>query len=211
MKEALLDFLLRYANRAVHHLLWLKTERNLRSLGSGTVIHPTVIIKSPHKLVLGKNCTISEYVILDAKSRSEVGISIGDYVVIKPKAYISTNGGQIVLEDYVGIGHNAWLGGQSTIRIGPNSLIGMHTVIVSSNHDYRKIVLPYYGGEEILAPIGIGENVWIGANCVILPGVSIGDNSVIGAGSVVRGDIPAHCVAFGVPATVQMHFGDTVE
>ena len=50
--------------------------------------------------------------------------------------------------------------------------------------------------------IFIGNNVWIGANCCILPNVHIGDNCVIGAGSVVTKDIPSNSVAAGNPAKV---------
>lgn len=48
-------------------------------------------------------------------------------------------------------------------------------------------------------PVRIGNDVWIGANVVVLPGVSIGNDVVIGAGSVVTKDIPDHSIAFGVP------------
>lgn len=51
-------------------------------------------------------------------------------------------------------------------------------------------------------PVHIGNNVWIGAGCILLPGVSIGDNSVIGAGSIVTKDIPADVVAVGNPCRV---------
>ena len=51
-------------------------------------------------------------------------------------------------------------------------------------------------------PVHIGENVWIGAGAVVVPGVTIGDNSVIGAGSVVTRDIPANVVAVGNPCRV---------
>lgn len=51
-------------------------------------------------------------------------------------------------------------------------------------------------------PVTIGNNVWIGGNAVILPGVTIGDNAVIGAGSVVTRDIPAWCIAAGNPCRV---------
>ena len=51
-------------------------------------------------------------------------------------------------------------------------------------------------------PITIGNNVWIGAGAVVLPGVTIGDNTVIGAGSIVTKDIPAHVVAVGNPCKV---------
>ena len=52
-------------------------------------------------------------------------------------------------------------------------------------------------------PVNIGNNVWIGAGAIILPGVSIGDNSVIGAGSVVTKDIPNNSIAVGNPAKVK--------
>ena len=51
-------------------------------------------------------------------------------------------------------------------------------------------------------PVVIGDNVWLGANTIVLPGVTIGENSVIGAGSVVTKDIPANVVAFGSPCKV---------
>ena len=57
-------------------------------------------------------------------------------------------------------------------------------------------------GLEYAKPITIGNNVWIGAQCIILPGVTVGDNSVIGAGSVVTRDIPANVVAAGNPCRV---------
>lgn len=53
---------------------------------------------------------------------------------------------------------------------------------------------------DVIAPIRVGNNVFIGADCLILPGVTIGDDVVIGARSVVSRDIPAGCVAAGTPA-----------
>ncbi len=60
------------------------------------------------------------------------------------------------------------------------------------------------GGPSVseTAPVNIGDNVWIGGNSVVLPGVSIGENSVIGAGSVVTKNIPAGVLAFGNPCRV---------
>lgn len=55
---------------------------------------------------------------------------------------------------------------------------------------------------EVIAPITIGNNVFIGINSIIMPGVRIGSNCVIGAGSIVSRDIPENSVAFGVPARV---------
>ena len=57
-------------------------------------------------------------------------------------------------------------------------------------------------GLEYARPISIGNNVWIGAQVCVLPGVTIGDNTVIGAGSVVNKDIPANVIAAGNPCQV---------
>lgn len=57
-------------------------------------------------------------------------------------------------------------------------------------------------GLEDAKSISVGNNVWIGGGCTILPGVTIGDNTVIGAGSVVTKDIPANVLAFGNPCKV---------
>ena len=57
-------------------------------------------------------------------------------------------------------------------------------------------------------PIRIGNNVWIGAHSMVLPGVTIGDNAVIGAGSIVTRDIPANTVAVGNPCRVVREISD---
>ncbi len=57
-------------------------------------------------------------------------------------------------------------------------------------------------GYEYGLPITIGDNVWLGGNVVVTPGVTIGENTVIGAGSVVAKDIPANVVAAGNPCRV---------
>ena len=63
-------------------------------------------------------------------------------------------------------------------------------------------------GLEYNRDVHIGENVWIGAGVVIVPGISIGDNSVIGAGSIVVKDIPANVVAVGNPCRVIREIGE---
>ena len=78
------------------------------------------------------------------------------------------------------------------LRFGNDIEIAPNTVIVTTNHykyDYRKI-----GFKQ---GVTIGNNVWIGANCVITAGVNIGDNVVIGAGCVIRQDVPSDTVVMG--------------
>lgn len=83
------------------------------------------------------------------------------------------------------------------IEIGEGTIWSYNCAFVSANHDLND--LTRHSQEP---PIVIGRNVWLGANCVVLPGVQIGDNSIIGAGSIVTQSIPAFSIAVGNPARV---------
>jgi acetyltransferase-like isoleucine patch superfamily enzyme len=85
--------------------------------------------------------------------------------------------------------------------------LGNNVHIVSGcqfvNHDGGVLILRHLHPDlELTKPIKVGNNVYLGINCLILPGVTIGDNVIVGAGSVVTRDIPANSVAAGVPARV---------
>lgn len=86
------------------------------------------------------------------------------------------------------------------IHIGDKVMIGPNVTLCTTGHPvyplYREMAAHYS------LPIHIGNNVWIGAHSVVLPGVTIGDNTVIGAGSIVTRDIPANVVAVGNPCRV---------
>lgn len=86
------------------------------------------------------------------------------------------------------------------VTIGKNAQIAPNVSIYTAGHpvhpDSRN------SGYEYGIPITIGDNVWIGGNSVILPGVTIGNNVVIGAGSVVSKDIPDNVIAAGIPCKI---------
>lgn len=86
------------------------------------------------------------------------------------------------------------------IHIGDSVMIGPNVTLATAGHpidpELRLKVAQFN------MPIQIGNNVWIGAHAVVLPGVTIGENSVIGAGSIVTKDIPANVVAVGNPCRV---------
>lgn len=77
------------------------------------------------------------------------------------------------------------------INIGNNVLIGPNVMIFDNDHDYKSKNLFH---NFITRPIVIGDNVWIGANALILKGTTIGENSVIGGGAIVRGNVPENCL-----------------
>jgi acetyltransferase-like isoleucine patch superfamily enzyme len=86
------------------------------------------------------------------------------------------------------------------VRFGDNCQVAPNVSIYTAGHPIHpatRNTLYEYG-----RPVTIGDNVWIGGNVVLCPGVSIGSNSVIGAGSVVTRDIPDWSVAAGNPARV---------
>jgi len=101
------------------------------------------------------------------------------------------------------IGHsNAFLIGKE-IRIGNHCLFaGNVSVFDSSGHptDPTKRLLRYPSEPDRVRPVVIGDNVWIGAYVMIMPGVTIGDNSVVAAGSVVRDSVPPNTIVSGNPA-----------
>lgn len=86
------------------------------------------------------------------------------------------------------------------VIIGDNVMIAPNVALYTAGHPVHHE--PRNKEIEYAFPITIGNNVWIGGNTVINPGVRIGDNTVIGAGSVVTKDIPGDVIAFGNPCKV---------
>ncbi|HWE51148.1 MAG TPA: acyltransferase [Bryobacteraceae bacterium] len=107
------------------------------------------------------------------------------------------------------IGSNTRIGHSNSFTIGKEIRVGSHclfagnvTVFDSSGHptDPTRRYLGYPSDPDRVRPVVIGDNVWIGSNVIILPGVRIGDNSVVAAGSVVRDEVSANTLVSGNPA-----------
>ncbi|SFN72536.1 transferase hexapeptide (six repeat-containing protein) [Chryseobacterium oleae] len=92
---------------------------------------------------------------------------------------------------------NIYIQANNGIIIGHNVGFGAGTSLISANHNHNDHSL-----HDECGPIVIGNNVFVGTNSVILPGVQIGDNVVIGAGSIVAKDIPSNSIAVGNPCKV---------
>ncbi len=93
------------------------------------------------------------------------------------------------------------------ISIGQNGLIGPYVQIYTATHPLKaseRIIKNADGASYVTSakPVNIGDNVWIGGNSVIFPGVTIGNNVTIGAGSVVTKDVPDNVLAYGIPCKV---------
>lgn len=91
--------------------------------------------------------------------------------------------------------------GSGMVTVGDNFHCGFGCVIITENHNHMGSSIPY-DSSYIVKNTLIGDNVWLGINVIVLPGVTIGEGAIIQAGSVVVCDIPALAIAGGHPAKV---------
>ena len=123
---------------------------------------------------------------------------IGKNVNIESGAHFT---GLLEIGDNSGIGVNARLYGK--VVIGKNVLMGPDVIIFTSGHQYiQKDILIQDQGRTEMSPVVIGDDVWIGARVIIMPGITIGSGAVIGAGAIVTKDVQPYSVMAGVPARI---------
>lgn len=121
----------------------------------------------------------------------------GREVIVKDRCYFG-DGSRLSIGNNSQLGRNSRL--QGDITIGDDCVMGPDVVIMATSHGYDRVDIPIrlQGGWE--KPIRIGNDVWIGTRCVILPGVEIGDHCIVAAGAVVTKSFPEKSVIGGVPA-----------
>lgn len=126
--------------------------------------------------------------------------SIGENCYIEPPLHANWGGKRLHLGNYVYANFNLTLVDDVEIYIDDYVMIGPNVTIATGTHP----ILPELRMQayQYNMPVHIKKNVWLGAGCIVLPGVPIGENTVIGAGSVVTKDIPANVVAAGTPCRV---------
>lgn len=166
-----------------------------------------VKLKNPN-VRIGHNIRIDWQTKIDVRNNKLI-IGDGVYLRSKHKGY---HAGMpfptTILIDNINawckIGNNSRINGcyihaKKQITIGDNTVIAAGTNILDSNGhitDSQNRTI----GRDLPQPIEIGNNVWIGLNCIILKGTRIGDNCVVAAGSVVKGIFPDNCIIQGNPA-----------
>lgn len=122
----------------------------------------------------------------------------GDFVINAP--FFCDYGSNIELGNNFFANYNCTILDAAKVSFGDSVFIAPNCVITTSGHAFDREQRA--NGLEIALPITIGNDVWIGTNVSILPGVTIGNNVIIGAGSVVNKDIPDGVIAAGVPCKV---------
>lgn len=110
------------------------------------------------------------------------------------------SGRDIEIGDNSGLGLNCRITGP--LKIGSYVMMGPDVMIFTQNHKNDRLDIPMMLQTDPKRPVVIGDDVWIAARAIILPGVTIGKGSIIGAGAVVTKDVPEYAVVGGNPARV---------
>lgn len=128
----------------------------------------------------------------DISKTAEINIDEGVIINESNNIAIKKNGQLIVGKNtYITRGTIACL---EKVEIGENCLLGEGMKIFDHNHQYTTNPFSVSKTEFNTAPVKLGNNVWTGANCIILKGVTIGDNVILGAGCVIHKDVPANSI-----------------
>lgn len=126
--------------------------------------------------------------------------SLGDYSVIESFACINNAVGDVVIGDHTRIGlHNTIIG---PVTIGCHVNLAQGITVTALNHNFEDSDKRIDEQGVSTTPVIIEDDIWIGANAVILPGVTIGNHSVVAAGAVVTKNVPPHSLVAGVPAKI---------
>ena len=125
---------------------------------------------------------------------------LGKHSVIESFCCINNSVGDVTIGDYTRIGiHNTIIG---PVCIGNHVNLAQGITITALNHNFEDTSKRIDEQGISTKPVVVGDDVWIGANAVVLPGVTIGSHCVVAAGAVVTKDVPDHTLVGGVPAKI---------
>lgn len=131
---------------------------------------------------------------------------VGKDCYIEPPFHANWGGKHVHFGDGVYANFGLTCVDDTHIYVGSHTLFGPNVVLATAGHAMLPELRKH--GIQYNMPIHIGENCWLGAGVIVVPGVTIGDNVVIGASSVVTKDIPSNSVAMGTPCRVVRQIND---
>jgi acetyltransferase-like isoleucine patch superfamily enzyme len=156
--------------------------------------------------VLGlRGATVEKKISIGAGCRFDLpaGLALGNRVTLEENVYLKcvSAAAKIHLGEHSFIGRGSEIDCQETVHIGEHVLLSPGCFITDHNHGVSQEL--FIDEQPCSAqPVHIENDVWIGANAVILPGVTIGVGAIVGAGAVVHADVNAYDIVGGVPARI---------
>jgi acetyltransferase-like isoleucine patch superfamily enzyme len=173
-------------------------------VGKNVVFGCNTVLRHPHKIKIGNNVVIDDNVLLDAKGEKNKGITLKDGVFVGRNSILSCKDGDIELDENANIGFNCEILSTNTVKVGKNSLVAAYSYIIGGGNYGLGVHAPINQQYDYQGKGGVEleEDVWVGAHCVILDGVTVGQGSVLAAGAVVTKTIEPMSVTAGIPATI---------
>ncbi len=139
---------------------------------------------------IGRGCTLA----------GPGGISFGHDVCISDYCYIG--GENLTCGDHIFLSHNCHIESIAGLTLGNYVWIGQNSSILTLNHKFSDWSRPISAQGFEKAAVKIADDVWLGANVVVLPGVTIGRGAIVAAGAVVTKDVEPFAIVGGVPAKI---------
>jgi len=134
---------------------------------------------------------------------------LGEGSIIEDFSAINNGVGPVLIGDRTKIGLSNTIIGPVTI--GNDIRLAQNITLSGLNHNYQDVSLPIHAQGVSTVPIVIEDETWIGANVVVVAGVTIGKHSIVAAGSIVTKDIPPYSVAVGNPARVLKQYNHEIK
>lgn len=135
--------------------------------------------------------------------------NLGNATTIEDFSAINNGVGDVHIGDRTRIGLSNTIIGP--VNIGNDVRLAQNVVLSGLNHNYESVDSPIHAQGVSTKPIVIEDETWIGANVVIVPGVTVGKHAVVAAGSVVTKNVPPYSVVAGNPARVLKHYNFETE
>ena len=144
------------------------------------------IIIDDKRMKIGRRAVIHDGVTLVANAGENLSIELGDSVTLEKNAYINAQEGSVSIGNCVHIGVGCVLQGNGGLKVGNFTMFGPYSQVYTSNHRTSSPPLPRYLLGEKRRGVSIGENCWIGASVILLPGTRVESNTVIPAATLKK-------------------------
>jgi acetyltransferase-like isoleucine patch superfamily enzyme len=169
--------------------------------GRGVVFGCGVVLRHPHKIVIGDQVVIDDNCVLDAKGQTNRGIEIGNGVFIGRNTILSCKNGDVVLQDGANLGFNCEIfSGGATVVVGKNVMLAAYSYLIGGGHEASSTEVSPLEQARTATGITVGDGAWLGAGVLVLDGCDLGEQSIVGAGAVVTKPVDSFAVVAGVPA-----------
>jgi len=170
-------------------------------LGKGVTIGRNVRVYNKRNICLRDYVSIGRYSSIFA-NKKRGSILICRRTTIHPYCMVNSQNGFVHFGYECSLNPYSIIYGEGGVEIGNYVRIAAHTLIIASQHIFKRIDIPICKQGVKSNGIIIEDDVWIGANCTILDGVKIGKGAIISAGAVVTKDVKPYSIVAGVPAKI---------